>query len=355
MGSHKRLLFFIPAYLSIFVVVFVTIIAPALNGQTELRVWADSVHYMELAKEKTLGSIDKELSIFSVPSILFFLGNDIAAFFMFNALIFSIGYISLCRCFNFNREIFLYWVLVNPMFIFSCLTPSKEILAFSGIMMLNCFIKSKSYPYLIFAALLSLCARTQLFLILVLFVFLTSKFYLFNKNRLATLIAFILILSGSYPFISQYLLGEDTNFALNLYFDRNTGLGIANVLYDLQSKGLYFAVLLPKLLLNFFGNIPKIQDCFVIPLDENGKIDVYASWANIGHQVCWTLMMIFALFKKKFKFDLSNDLTYYCCLNIVFFVITPFIQPRYIFPVYATFALQYTLNNPQKVLKSKQV
>jgi hypothetical protein len=352
MKSNKRLLFFLSVYLLICAAALVTFIEPALNGNNDFRVWADSVHYMELAKDKMLGGVDNNISIFSVPSILFFLGNDVAAFFILNVLLVSIGYFSLCRCFDFKKEEFLYWILVNPMFFFSLLTPSKEILAFSSIMMLNCFIKSRRYPYLIFAALFSLFARVQLFFVLVLFIFLTSKFYFFNKRRLVTLIAFLLIMSGLYPFISQYLLGEDINFALDLYFTRNTGSGVANILYELQNKGLYFVVFIPKLFLNFFGNIPKIQDCFVVPLDENGKIDVYASWANTGHQILWTVMLVIAVAKKKFKFDLANDFTYYVCLNIIFFIITPFIQPRYIFPVYATFALQFTLKNTRKISKT---
>lgn len=351
MKSNKRLLFFLSVYLCVCAVAFTTFIEPALNGNTDFRVWADSVYYMELAKDKMLGSLDKDTSIFSIPTILFFLGNNIAAFFILNVLLVAIGYFSLCRCFDFKREEFLYWILVNPMFFFSLLTPSKEILAFSSIMMLNCFIKSRRYPYLIFAALLSLFARVQLFFVLILFIFLTSKLYYFNKKRLATLIAFLLIMSGLYPFISQYILGEDINSALDIYFSRNIGSGVANILYELQNKGLYFAVFIPKLFLNFFGNIPKIQDCFIVPLDENGKIDVYASWANTGHQICWTVMLLAALVKKKFKFDLANDFTYYNCLNIIFFIITPFIQPRYIFPIYATFALQFTLKNSQKIIK----
>jgi hypothetical protein len=343
MSTRKRLVFFLTAYLSLSIVMLVLFIVPALNDKNDLRLWADSVHYMDLAKTKILDGDNANISFFSIPTILLFFGNDLFAIFAFNTLVFLAGYFSLCRCFNFNKEKFLFWVLINPMFVFAWLTPSKEILAFSGVMMLNCFIKSRQYLYLIFCGFFCIFARGQLFATLVLFLFLKSKFYFFNKKRKITLIIFIFLLSGLYPFFSEKILDEETKFALNHYFDTSVGSGTVIILYELQTRGLFFITLIPKLFLNLFGNIHKIQDCFIIPVDLNGKIDVYGSWATVGHEMCLLMLMLISIFKKKFKFDLSNDLTYYVCINMIFFAITPFIQPRYMFPVYATFALQHAM------------
>jgi hypothetical protein len=343
MVLRKRLIFFVSAYLFLAMIAFVAFVVPALYEQNNLRVWADSVHYMGLAREKMAGNNDFDISFFSIPTILAFLGNDLFAVLAFNTLVFVLAYVSICRCFYVDKEKFLFWILINPMFVFSWLTPSKEILGLSGVLMFSCFIKSNKYFYLISAGILCLFARGQLFFTLFVFLLLTNKFLFLNKRRAVTLIGYIFFLSFSYPFISENIFSEDTTLSLNYYFDQVTGSGIVITLYEFQSKGLYFLVLIPKLLITMFGSIPKIQDCFMIPLDYEGRVDVYSIWANIGYQICLLVLMISSFIRRKFRFDLSNDLNYYVCLNTIFFVITPFIQTRYIFPVYGIFVLQHAL------------
>lgn len=330
-------------YFFLLIIALNQFIVPGLNDQNDLRLWADSVHYMKLAETKLQYGSDADFSFFSIPTILTLLENNLYLVFALNTLLFLIAYRSLCYCFDFNKKSFLFWIFINPMFVFALLTPNKEIFAFSAVATLNCFIKTKKYFYLILAGSLCLFARGQLFFISFLFLFLTSRFYTFYKiRRDHTLIIFVLLLSVLYPFFSDNWIDEETKFALNYYFDILIGSGAVVVLYDLQTKGLFFAALIPKLLLNLFGNLPKVKDCFIIPLGLDGKVNLYSSWANVGHEICLLVLMWASFIKDKFHFNLNNDFTYYACLNMIFFAITPFIQPRYTFPVYVTFVLQYT-------------
>ena len=315
---------------------------PALNGENNLRLWADSTHYIQLAETQLKYGLNTDLNFFSIPTILVFFKNNLCLVIGLNILVFLIAFTSLCRCFDFRREAFLFWTFINPMFVFALLTPGKEIFAFSAVSMLNCFIKTKKYSYLVLAGLLCLFARGQLFFISLLFLFFISKFCVFKRKDI--LIIFILSLSVLYPFLLDGWIDEETKFALDYYFDSSVGSGSVVILYNLQLKGLFFIALIPKLLLNLFGNLPKIKDCFIIPLDLDGKLDIYGNWAIVGHEICLMILMLISFLKNKFWFKLNNDFTFYVCLNLIFFAVTPFIQPRYTFPIYATFVLQYTIS-----------
>jgi hypothetical protein len=238
-------------------ILFFVYVLPSLNDKNDLRLWADSVYYMELAQSKLEGN-EIESNFFSVTSILILLRNNPVLILIFNLVSFLIAYVTTVKSFNIDKTVFLLWMFINPMFTIGLLTPSKEILAFVAVLNLNCFIKSKKNIYVILASLFAICARSQSFFVLILFIFLTSKLYYFNKRRIITIIVFILTLSFSYPYISNYIIGEDINYAVDYYFETSSSSGLALYLYELQNKGLFFVSLIPKLMLNLVGNIPKI-------------------------------------------------------------------------------------------------
>ncbi len=351
--SDRRSLFFLVACLCLSLTLFIFYVLPALNDKNDLRLWADSTHYMDLAQSKLEG-YEIESNFFSVTSILILLNNNLVFVVAFNLASLLAVYVTIVRHFNLNRIVFLFWLFINPMFTISLLTPNKEILAFVAVLNLNCFIKSKKYIYAIFAGLFGICARSQQFFVLILFIFLTSDLYFLKRRPGLTLVVFILLMSFSYPYISNYIIGEDINYAVGYYFETSSNSGLALALYELQNKGLFFITFIPKLMLNLIGNIPKIEDCFSL-IKEDGKYDVYNTWITIGHQLCLLAMFITACASKKFKIDFSDKFTYYTCIHMIFFSITPFIQPRYIFPIYATFAIKIAEEYNSKGLSETKV
>jgi hypothetical protein len=347
--SDKRSVFLSVAYVCLSLFLFFTYVSPGLNGTGDVRLWADSTHYMELARSKLIGE-EVKFDFFSITSILTLLGNNLFLVVIFNLVSFVFAYTATVRCFNLDKSKFLFWIFINPMFTVSWITPSKEMLAFVAVLNLNCFIKSKKYIYIVIASIFALSARNQSFFVLILFVFLTSKFYRYEKKREITLIFFVLLLSLSYPFISDYLLGDDINSAVNYYFQTSTSGGFVIILYELQTKGLFFIVFIAKIFMNFFGNIPRIQDCFSITKEIDGYYNIYGTLIYIGHQLCLLAIFINACITKKIRLDLHDDFTYYVCIHLIFFAITPFVEPRYMFPIYATFVLKLALNKDEKVV-----
>lgn len=345
--SDRTSIFFLIAYLFLSLLVFFVYGLPGLDGTGDIRLGADSTYYMGLAQSKLSGN-EVSIDFFSISSILILLGNNLLLVVVFNLLSFLFAYISTIRCFNLDKSTFLFWVFINPMFMTAWITPSKEILAFVAIMYLNCFIKSRKYFYVFLAGLFAISARYQLFFVLILFTILISNLYHFQGKRSLILASFTLLISFSYPYISGYLLGDEINGAINYYFDTSTGGGMIILLNDLQNRGLFFVSLIPKVLLNLIGNIPKIQDCFSITKEPDGQYDFYNTWITIGHQICILTMFIKACVSRKLKIDLSNDFTYYICIHVIFFAITPFVQPRYMFPIYATLALKLSQKFDQK-------
>jgi hypothetical protein len=319
-------------------------VEPALDPQSIIttRLWADSQDYMrfsEYYENDAWTNIPINLIGPSIVGILLN-HNNLNIVLLNNALIW-VAYFLMVKHLNFNQNVFLMFLMINPMFFISLTNLNKEIFSLASIMIF--FIRPKSIVLFISFQCLSFLTAFFARWIHVLVYFAYWAFYYFkNKKNLffresgiRFLFLTILIISVMYPIFS-YLLADTYDFVeessdfVKLQTEASGGINL--ILKEMDSHFLFFIALIPKIFFNYFGNFLRIFD-IILGSDKTPINDIYNKYIVLGHQLSMILVItIAALLKVKLDFNKNNLFliglyTIICCTSSL-------INSRIFFPVY---------------------
>lgn len=330
-------LLILSAYFLISFIFFIYVAGPALMGETDFRVWADADLY-EVAADlyyemSELTRIDANR--FGPVMIINLLDNNYFYIYLFNCLILLVSFYMINSTGDINGSKLLFYLLINPMLFISLMSVNKEILSLLFVALLLSYLNNHQMKYLFFCLMISFLVRWQLTLFLLIYLLLISPLLKMNTNRLKALSIFIICTSVVYAIASaQFQLVMD---AAIYYADIDTGgSGLFMRLNELQIKYGYFVVFIPKIFQNLFGGITRISQIF-------DWSDFYNNFIVVCQSLLFAAIALLLVMKK--KINIQNDVFYLSIVYCVLFSITPFVQTRYFFIVYVTFAVLLSEKN----------
>jgi hypothetical protein len=296
---------------------FFTYVGPSLKGENQLRIGADSAFYLwhaNLSGTNPYGRDDEQRAgLIAVasnllgPYLIATLLRDNLLILAFNYLLLLVSVILLTK--NKHGTLALL-MLLNP----------AVLVAILSVALLAWHLEKPSRTKLSLLLLVSLMARWEMSLLVLLFLLLRSRIN--PCSRRMTVLFLIVTLTVTYPFVTGFV---------NQAFGEQSGNTVV-MLTNLQARYLYFLVLIPKIALNLFGGL--------VGLFRPATNDVYNSLIVPWSCVANLLATIWFIFRR--KFTLSNDLVYFAVLLSILFAITPFVQIRYFLPVYPILLTQFS-------------
>lgn len=331
-------------YFCIVLFFYVLISAPYLNGEyAELHASADSITYIEIAKYYR-DFDDVELVTltgnFIGPVLLLRLANysnDLIV--LLNLLTFVLLYLVICKNFDVNQDLLLILLCCNPMVFISLTSINKEIIGLCGFAFAACYFKTKRISYLLLCVIISVMARWHQLLTIVIFLFikrLGKNNSFFGKHPGLILFSFLLILSLAYPYISSELFPFFSEGLIES-FD-GSSFGTTLLLDNIQNNYLAIISVIIKSFLNLFGNL------ITLPFSNINFDDIYNLYVVVGSQICFLVVLVRMVYLKRLSLD--NEYVEFCCYYIAITSLTPFLQHRYLFPIYIILCLCVSVKVP---------
>jgi hypothetical protein len=316
---------------------FFSFVSPALNGTTNFRIGADSAFYLWAAGLRHDNPYGAD---YDYRVKLIGLGNNllgpllIAATLRSNFLILCFNYVLFfltvryaARSRPINSALFTLLLILNPAVFVSLLTVNKEILAVLTTALLCYYIASGRQSKALLAAIvpISLLARWEHLLVVIFFLLVTRE-GIWNRHRVLTLLGVIIVLSAIYPLMAPSIL--------ETFRPEDLAGGNAIVkLMAMQSNGMYFAAVIPKIALNLFAGV-------VVLFNSRDPSDIYNSL--VLPYSCIVNFVVTVWFAMCRKFRLRDDMLYFAALYAVVMALSPFAQTRYFLPVYMVLCLKIT-------------
>lgn len=298
-------------------------------GQNEIIAFinSDSKYYIELAqiKEGLDGAIEMFLGNKNLfGQLLYFdiiLNENLIAYFMITMIFFIYAIFEIYKnTLNLEkRSIFFALLLINPVILTSLSGPNKEITGFISILFLINFILNRKLRYIFFSLSFALFTRFELLFVVIFFIFLL---HLNKRFKYLSILLLIVFLSLIIPFNSNYMYDIK-----NVFPEREGTLGLVDFLAEINMIGGYIITLLPKLMINFYGEL-LTGSLFNL---EGYSINIYIS------QILFLFLSLGILYKKKFSLD--NPLILFLVIYLLVFNLPPFIQHRYFISIYPILVL----------------
>lgn len=211
-------------------------------------------------------------------------------------------------------DIFIFWILINPLTFPSLLTLNKEILTLFCAVLFFRWLKTRRMPWYLSSVILSAAVRWEQAFVLLLFLPM-----MYFRHRRRAVLSLIIMLSVMGPF-------------LKIAFDSiTTGTGqsvVTDTLSRLQGFGLYFAVLPLKLVVMLTSEVVQFWNVF----DDRRLHDLQTGLFVLGHQLCMCALLLLSWYKRLTK--LSLDTTYFIVIYAVIYCAAPLNQPRYFYFIY---------------------
>lgn len=325
---------------TIFALIFFNMfVNPYLQGENELKWAADSLTYLNMASY-----IDEYTSLVQIGAnalgpvmIARLFGNNNFLIAIFNYLLFIFSYWILINTFKVDRLNLLLLFLATPMLFVSILTLNKEILGFFVVSMFTCAIQKNKNRFLIFLILFfSIFVRWQLFFTMFLFL-IFQKFSSGYIRRIVILASIIMIISLVYPifhnfFDVQSILNLDMNIS-----EQTTKSGFIILLNDLQNRYMFFLAVIPKIMYNLFADANKIYFS-ITELNTLDYTDIYNNFIIPLH--CVVMVFIVLNLANQKKLDVLSNNIYLFLFYSIIFSLSPYVQPRYFFPIYPLLCLE---------------
>lgn len=290
---------------------------------------ADSKYYVELAEmshgiEGLIGFTLINKNLFG-PLLYFdiFLQENRYLFFIITFLFFYNAIINLYKNIanERNKKLILFFIIFNPVVIASFSGPNKEIVGYISILYLINFILNKKIKYIFLAIIFSVFARWELLLVI-------GGFLTIRKIRYKKMFLILLVFS-----ISLVIFYYDPSYEhMKQKFEvRDSSLGLVSFLAELNQKGLYILTMIPKFLINLFGDVIALN-----PFMLKGGYGLLIYFSQVI-----TFFLFFKLIRRKI-FNLNNEYFIFLLIFSFVFVIPSFVQHRYfvsLFPVIVLLAL----------------
>jgi len=324
-------------YLVLATVSFSAFVEPSLNGAIDWRVYADSRIYMDTANSIRLqGGGTALIALVSlarnviVPSFLAVWLQTEANVAVFNLVMFFAALVLLARTFSlFKWHIFLPIVLVSPTTYEALLTLNKEIFVFSCAVVMARWFKTRSTILMVCLILFSAALRWEQALAIFCFsILLRLKI---SPKRAAT--AMIVGISLIYPFaIASVNTGSDAKESSSSAFFAQINV--------LQSYGLYFLLLVPKLIIALLSHVVQFWTLFA---NRQRLHDLPTGVFVLIDQLCMCFVIAISLSKKLWVTE--NPVVYFIMVYCLIFIAAPENSPRYLYMLFVLMAV--VLSSPE--------
>jgi hypothetical protein len=318
----------------------------------EIRFGADSDTYVSYAESLDYESLISVSANYFGPVVLFrMLQSNLFLVAALNCAVFIWMYFLMQKYYSLNYTKFSLLLLINPMLFMSLATLNKEIFGMASVVLTLCFIKSGKKRLLFLSLIFAVFTRWQQLLVVFTFLAIISKFNPFKK-RISAILFLIFFVSIIYPSQAAFL-SSAANETATFELQQEKLFGILPVLNQLQDSYMFFIAVIPKTLINFFGNVFRPLDMLTQKIEVDTS-DIYNSYIVTGQQASMVLLVFvggFEFFKKsarvgdlnrwdnrkkiskKFTEKINNELLY-CIVYCILFSLGAFIQYRYFFPIY---------------------
>lgn len=333
-------------YTAIVFVFFVFFANPYLEGISGMRWAADSGFYLDISKHgleyANVEAINLINSIGPV-AIAKIAGNNNLFIAFFNYVLFLASFVLLSSVKSVNQAKIFALMIINPMMLVSITTLNKEIIGFFVMSLLLYCLRvwednNKIYVLLLIASLL---VRWQM--LVVFFTFVTFRKFFTDKkwvtSRPLSILILLVIISIACPILRD--VGFTESAEAWSVTDGNS-FGTIYLLNELQNNYLFFLSFVPKALMNLVIIDPTIPSKIAEGASAQGYFDMYNYWIVPLHTIMTIITIV--LSSSKSKFSLRKDGYYIASIYCVIFAISPFIQPRYFFPLYAILCLESSSN-----------
>jgi hypothetical protein len=332
--------FFFSTYAVIALLFLILWVIPSLDGRSTEHLGADSITYIRMAKSIRQGTPDPLTlaalatfpnGLWSPVLIAFLIPNNYVIAGMNCVLFFGTIYL-FAKTFEFSHLLFTLLLLVNPTTFTSLLALNKEIIdLFLVALILYAKTKHRS-GLLILCILLAAFNRFEVAVAMSLFLFLTSKYNVFKKSRTLSLILLTAAISIFLPLFAGKILSTHMEEASNA--------GIVALLNSLEANYLYILAVIPKIIQNFIGHLFEVSHWLPTSADE-AKL-AYMYWLN---NVINLFVLLMIAYKK--TFSLRSNVVYFALIGSIVMAVSPVIQPRYFYFVYALLCLELSRPLPQ--------
>lgn len=317
-------------------------IAPIADFPVQPAIEADSGTYWAVSGLKVSNEISEHTSGANVSGNLF--GPVLQAKLMRTDL-----NVMLCNCFLFltclwllhwmpeyDRATFLLLMMANPFLLASLVTLNKEIFALCGAVYFIAYTRAHRLryrlPLLAAALLLSLMARWQQMLVMLLFVAFESKLSPLRRHRRAALVFTLLVFTVGYVVVDRMFPALLAAFLIQVQASRTI-----LILDRVQAYFGFPLVVIPKILMNCMGHL--ISPGYF--LHEYFNED-FTNWRdqifmNV-HTLLLTALLFTLLISRKLK--LRHASTYLLALYLLMTAVNPMVQPRYEYTAYVLLCLE---------------
>ncbi|MDH4459940.1 MAG: hypothetical protein QE277_00845 [Flectobacillus sp.] len=263
--------------------------------------------------------------------VIWLCNNNLSLIFLFNSTLFLISIYIFKQYYEntINSILYLLLTILNPILIVSLFSANKEIFTLLSSTLFIIAIDRKNIRFLMLSFIIGLFARKELS------VFFIMMYMIFNINfkwynyKLLIIISIIIGISFLDNYINNtfQVIGEYLRESEETTKNSDSG-GLINNLNDLQYKFGYWLVFVPKVMLNLFGSIFKINLLF----DLN---DVYNN-IIITIQSILFLFLIPLVVIKVMQSDsyMYRKLFFSFLIFCIFFSFIPIVQNRYFYPCY---------------------
>lgn len=322
---------------------FFAFVEPPFEGRPAPRIEADSSTYFVLAgilpANDLYDSRDRRLITFSAnlfgPVLIATVLRNPFFVVIFNCLLFLAMANTAALIPGVRRRYFCLFMALNAQTLVSIATLNKEILASFGLVaFMASRLGNRHRKLLLFLAFaLSMMARWEQVAILSLFIVLESRLSPFRGRHKLSLLSVTVGLGVAYS-LAIRLIGFD----VASFLAQAEGAGILTTLNKIQASFGFPLVVIPKAALNLF-NRTLTPNYFFSDAFLTGEFSDLNNQVVI-HLQCLANAVLFAAAVWQRRLLLSRPIPYFMALYVIVTSISPFVQARYEYPIYALLCIE---------------
>jgi hypothetical protein len=316
-------------------------VRPSFLGGNHLRIGADSDTYLVAAGVMHDNSANSEAVAlvsfsgnFLGPVLIARLIPSLTGIALINLMFFLICLWIVDTLPGVNTGLFFWAMVLNPLTTPSLLTLNKEVLSFLSIILFIKYIANANRSWLLLLAVLltSMMARWEQMIVIVLFLVLEHRWSPLRGRHWLTLFLMIVGITLLYPVLVNTAI---VNVAALIGVAE--GGNVMPRLNDIQAQYGFPLIVLPKILLNMWGEVLR-PTYFWTDYLKGDFTDIQNFFAIPFH--CVAMFVVCMIFFFRRKLDMRKQSVYWIAIYLVATAATPFFQPRYQFPVYVILCLE---------------
>ena len=312
----------------------------ALTGTANFQFFADSGTYMRLANG-ALGEVDSlrtlvgfSMNFLGPLAILRLAGENVYLVLLINIALYGIATTFLIRATQADEWTLHLLLLANPITLSSLLSVNKEIISLLCVSLVVFGLMCRSWKALALSVIVGLLTRWQFAVFCLLVIILFSPLNRLQRRRWLTVLCLLALAS-----LAIWLLNPVVSKVRSFHLDTQgyQGSGLFESLVNAQTRGLYWAVFVPKALHLMFGLGLRLDRLF-------DPTNLYNDVWQLLHSTA--MLAVTGMLVLRRRLLLRYDLVFIGMLYLLVFVLTPIYVPRYLYPVYVLLAMMFSTAEP---------